>query len=326
MTYTLADYARLADSELKRGIVDILRSESLVMDYMTFENWDSLNMEVIRTKSLPSVGTRKINETWTESKGQTDSVYASMTDIGGYIDVDKLLIRAKSIKDPQALQTNLFTQAVALKFNSLFIKGDPTGSEEDEFPGIRYSLVNLLASSQTVLGGGLDVSPDSATLTADSVKLIDALHELVHQCAMHSADFFFCNDTMKLRLGAALRASGMLKTTEDAYGRKFETFGEGGPKIVDIGPSDPLDKTARIIGNTELDNGSAETGGDATSIYAVKFGGGMYVEGFQLYPMEVDDIGKLENGVAFRTVIDWPVGIYMVHPWSIARLVGVVAA
>jgi hypothetical protein len=325
MGYTLADYARLADSELKAGVVDILRSESLIMDYMTFEDWGKLNMEIIRTKTLPTVGTRKINETWTESKGATDTIQASMSDIGGYIDVDKLLVRADAITDQRALQMKLFVKAIALKFNSLFFGGDPAVNE-DEFAGIRYQLINLLPSSQTVLGGGLDVSPDSGALAADSIKLIDALHDLTHQCDMHKADFFFCNDVMRLRLGAALRASGMLKTTEDAYGRKFDTFGEGGPKIVDVGPTDPLDKTARIIGNLELDDGSAETGGDATSIYAVKFGGGEYVQGFQLYPMEIDDIGKLENGVAYRSIIDWPVGMYLIHPWSVARLVGVVAA
>jgi len=324
MAYTLADYARLATSELKAGVIDILRNASVIMDYMSFEDWDSLNMEIIRTKTLPTVGTRKIGEGWTESKGTTDSVFASMSNIGGYIDVDKLLVKAKSIVDQRALQTSMYTKSVALKFNSLFFKGNPV-VDEDEFAGVRYHLINLLPASQTVLGGGLDISPDGAALAADSVKLIDALHDTIHQCDMHQADFFFCNDTMKLRLGAALRASGMLKTTEDAFGRKFETFGEGGPKIVDVGPTDPLDKTARIIGNTELDNGSAETGGDATSIYAVKFGG-EYLNGFQLYPIEVEDIGKLESGVAYRSIIDWAVGMYLIHPWSIARLVGVVAA
>jgi len=324
MAYTLADYARLATSELKAGVIDILRNASVIMDYMSFEDWDSLNMEIIRTKTLPTVGTRKIGEGWTESKGTTDSVFASMSNIGGYIDVDKLLVKAKSIVDQRALQTSMYTKSVALKFNSLFFKGNPV-VDEDEFAGVRYHLINLLPASQTVLGGGLDISPDGAALAADSIKLIDALHDTIHQCDMHQADFFFCNDTMKLRLGAALRASGMLKTTEDAFGRKFETFGEGGPKIVDVGPTDPLDKTARIIGNTELDNGSAETGGDATSIYAVKFGG-EYLNGFQLYPIEVEDIGKLESGVAYRSIIDWAVGMYLIHPWSIARLVGVVAA
>jgi len=324
MAYTLADYARLATSELKAGVIDILRNASVIMDYMSFEDWDSLNMEIIRTKTLPTVGTRKIGEGWTESKGTTDSVFASMSNIGGYIDVDKLLVKAKSIVDQRALQTSMYTKSVALKFNSLFFKGNPV-VDEDEFAGVRYHLINLLPASQTVLGGGLDISPDGAALAADSIKLIDALHDTIHQCDMHQADFFFCNDTMKLRLGAALRASGMLKTTEDAFGRKFETFGEGGPKIVDVGPTDPLDKTARIIGNTELDNGSAETGGDATSIYAVKFGG-EYLNGFQLYPIEVEDIGKLESGIAYRSIIDWAVGMYLIHPWSIARLVGVVAA
>ncbi len=325
MAYTLADYARLATSDLKAGVIDILRQESTLMDYISFENWDSLSVEVVRTKSLPTVGTRKINEGWTESKGATDTIFDKMTAIGGLIDVDKLLVKSRSIVDQRALQTQMFVQAMALKFNDLFINGDPA-SDEDEFAGLWYRLVNLLPSSQTVLVGGLDVSSDASGLAANQLTLIDKLHELIDALHMGKGDFLIANNVMKLRLDSALRASGMLKTTEDAYGRKFQTFGEGGPKIIDAGVTDPLDKTARIIGNVELDDGSALTGGDATSIYALKMGGGQYCQGFQLYPMEVDDKGLLENGVDYRTIIDWAVGIYMIHPWSAARLVGIVAA
>ncbi len=156
--------------------------------------------------------------------------------------------------------------------------------------------------------------------------MFELIDELIDALDMHSADFLVMNNTMRLRLMAALKASGQLDTTQDAFDRKFTTYGAGGPKILDIGSTDPLNRSARIIGNTETNDGSAETGGGATSIYAVKVGQGEYLSGFQLYPIEVDDIGKLENGVAYRTVIDWPLGLYMVNPFSIARLVGIIAA
>ncbi len=164
MPYTLADYARLAgDNMLKSGVIDILRVESPMMDYIPFENWDALSLEVIRTAKLPTVGTRQINATFSESKGETDVVTEHIVDIGGYIDVDKLLVRAKSVVDQRALQTQMYTRAVALKFNTLFIKGNPT-SNPDEFAGLRYRLINLLPASQTIAGGGLDVSPDASGL------------------------------------------------------------------------------------------------------------------------------------------------------------------
>lgn len=327
MAYTLADYARLADSDLKRAVVDILRTESLMMDVLPFENWDALSMETIRTKTLPTVGTRKINDTWSESKGTTESVTDKLTDIGGYVDVDKLLLKARSITDQRALQTSMYTKAVALKFNNLFINGDPVTYEE-EFAGLYYRLVNVMPSSQSVLAasGGLDVSADAATLTTQQTTLIEKVLELIDSCAMHSCDYLIMNNTMKMRLRAALVAKGALATTKDAFDRSFDTFGAGGPKIVDIGPTDPTDWTARIIGNAELHDGSALSGGTCTSIYAVKVGGGEYVSGFQLYPLDVQDLGMLENGVAYRTVLDWPVGIYMVNPFSCARLYGIIAA
>jgi len=71
--------------------------------------------------------------------------------------------------------------------------------------------------------------------------------------------------------------------------------------------------------------GNTLTGGDATTIYAVKFGE-PYLSGFHLNDIRVEDKGELEDGVSVRTIIDWTPGIYHVHPRSIARLVGIVAA
>jgi len=37
-------------------------------------------------------------------------------------------------------------------------------------------------------------------------------------------------------------------------------------------------------------------------------------------------VGLLESGAAYRTVVDWPIGIFAVNPRSFAQLSGVVAA
>lgn len=324
MAYTLADYARLAQSPLKAGVVDILRSNSPLMDAMSFEDAGMLNIEILRTSTLPTVGTRKIGGTWSHSNGTVDAIQERVVNMGLKIDVDKVLVKAKSIVDQRALQTQMAISALALKWNNILINGSPS-SDYDDLTGIRYRLINYLAAGQTILGGGLDISPDSASLAADQVKFINAIHELVDVTANGQSDFLIMNRHARLRLGAALRASNMLATTTDAYGRKFETFGEGGPKLLDIGGTDPLDRTSLIIGNAELDDGSATTGGDATSIYSVKFGD-EWLNGFQEYALDVQDFGLLEDGVTYRSVVDWVVGVYHVHPYAMARLVGVVAA
>jgi hypothetical protein len=325
MAYTLADYARLAgDDKLKVGVVDILRANSVLMDSLTFDDAGRLNIEIIRTKSLPTVGTRKIGGTWTHTQGGVDSISERIVNLGNKIEIDKLLVKAQSIVDQRALQTQMFTKAMALKFNNVLINGNPS-TDYDDLTGIRYRLINDLAAGQTILGGGLEIKAGATGLAANQLTFIDRLHELIDVTADGRSDFLIMNRETKLRAGAALRASGMLATTSDNYGRKFETFGAGGPVMLDIGPTDPLDRTARIITITELDDGSATTGGDASTIYSVKLGE-EYLNGFQEYALDVQDMGLLEDGVTYRTVIDWPLGIYHVSPFAMARLVGIVAA
>lgn len=321
MPYTLSDYERLATDDLKRGVVDVFRRESFAMDLMTFEDTDNLSVQVLRTKSLPSVAFRKIGETWSESKGEFEPVQENIFQLGGYIDVDKVLERAAAVVNQRAQQSDMFVTSIAYTFNDYFINGDPT-VDEDGFTGLWYRIRNY-HSSQEVAGGGLDVSPDAASLSSNQVTLLDYYQGLIHKCEGHKCDALFCNSTLYLRTLSALRASGLLATTRDNYNRWVTTYGEGGPMIYDIGTKG--DQSSLIIGNTETNDGSALTGGAATSCYAVKFGEN-FLMGVQLYPIDVVDKGLLENGVTLRTIVDWPVGLYLVNPRSIARLKGVIAA
>ena len=56
------------------------------------------------------------------------------------------------------------------------------------------------------------------------------------------------------------------------------------------------DLTNQVLGNAELDDGTAITGGDATSIYAIKFGE-PYVAGFYEFPLTTRDVGLLDIGL-----------------------------
>lgn len=321
MAYTLADYARLADNDLKRGVIDIFRRESFAMDVLSWDDSDTLSIQAIRTKDLPSVGFRRINESFSASKGTVEPIQERVFDMGAYVDVDKLLVKAKSIVDQRALQTDMFTTALAYNFNDYFINGQPT-VDEDGFTGLWYRIKNYV-TAQVIAAGGLDVSPDGATLSADFQILLDHIQGLIHLLDGHKADALFMNSTMYLRLMSCLRQLGMYATTKDTYNRTIVTYGEGGPKIYDLGVK--ADQSTKIITDTEHNTTGALTGGGSTSIYAVKTGE-KYLMGFQLYGIDVNDVGMLESGIAYRTVIDWPVGLYHVNPRAFARLHGIIAA
>jgi hypothetical protein len=279
---------------------------------------------VIRTSGLPSVAFRKIGEQFAESKATFEPVSERIFDLGGFIDVDKVLVSA----DPKqrAIHTDAFLTSLAYTFNDYFINGNPT-VDVDGFTGLQYRLNELIPGSseldQTVLGGGNDVSPDAASLSANFDTLLDQMDDLVHRLEGHMGNMLLMNRTLYLRVNSALRQKGLWSQDQDNFGRLTLQYGPDGPFIKDLGVQ--ADQSTFIIGNTELDDGSANTGGDATSMYAVRTGE-KYLGGMFLYDIDVQDIGLLESGVAFRTVVDWPVGIMHVNPRSFARLVGTVAA
>ena len=325
MPYTLADYARLEKDPLRAGVIDVFRRESWIMEYLSFESIDTLGITVLRTKSLPNVSFRKINAGFAEGKGQIEPMSERVYDAGAYIDVDKLLVKAKSLVDARAMQADMIVTSLSYLFNDYFINGDPT-IDEDGLTGLWYRSLN---TKFTVTGShynpeaGLDISPDSGALSASEDKALDYIQGAMHRLDGHKADIIGANDTFYLRLISAIRKKGLFATTEDSYGRQVSTYGPGGPKIIDLGTK--ADQTSRIIGDVENVNGLVLSGGTASSIYFFRLGE-KYLRGIQLYPVDVDDVGKLEDARTFRTAVDWPMGIAHPSPRAIVRLSGIVVA
>jgi hypothetical protein len=323
MAYTLHDYSMVQVDPLKKGVIDIFRKESLLMERLPWETAGALSIEILRTKALPSVSWRKIGGNFSESKGTFEPISERVFDVGGYIDVDKLLVKAKSIIDQRAIQEKQFITAHALEFNDKFVNGNPV-AHADTLTGIWYRLVTDLAAAQSISLSSLDISPDATTLSANLETFLDAMGTLIHRCDGHACDALLMNETVFLRIQSALRQKGLFTTTKDSYGRTIHTWGEGGPELIDVGYK--ADQSTKIITDVENASGAVLTGGACTSIYAIKWGQDEYLNGFEEYALDVQDIGLLESGIAYRTVIDWPLGMYMVNPRAIARLYGLVAA
>lgn len=321
MAYTLADFSAQATQPLKKAVIETWRKESFLMDKLPIETTGTLSVDFVRTKTLPTITARNIGEAMTESKGVLEPMSEQVSVLSAYIDVPREYVESTNVLgNVRAEQTKMFSKALACKFNDMFINGNPASTPK-EMTGIWYRLVNDFAAAQSITAGAIDVSPDSATLTADSGKLIDFLSQLAYQVEEHQPDMFLMNSTVYLRILAAIRIAGLWATTKDSFGREMPTF--NGAPLIDIGLKG--DQSTAIMGNVELADGSALTGGAASSIYAIKMGDG-YVKGFQQSPVQVEDVGLLESGIAYRTHINWTPGIYIPNPRSVARLYDIVAA
>ena len=325
MAYTMQDFANLAKKEpLRAGVIDVLRRDSFIMDTLPWTPVETLAVEFIKSGRLPTVAFRKIGNTFSESKATVEPVTERVFNIGGYFDVDKAYVKSKQLIDQRAYQAEQFVQAMAYSFNDYVINGSPI-VDVDGFTGLFYRVANELGSDQHInveAGAGLDVSMDSAALAANQTKLIGYIDQVIDACDQHECDELWMNKSMRLALLAAIRDTGLFSKDQDNYGRKVVRWGEGGPIIRDLGVK--ADQSTKIIGDLENLSGTPLTGGTATSIYAVRTGED-YLQGINMGEVDTNDIGMLESGVAYRTVIDWFVGITYLNPRSFARLSGIVA-
>lgn len=319
MTLTLADY-EASPKPLISGVAQVLRNASPLMSYLPFEDAGSLSIQVIRMAANPSPSWRRIGNSHGSSNGRVDLVTENAFSFGNTIDVDKVYVKnGNTLYDARALWTKSTLEGMAYEFNDSFINGDPSATP-DKITGLSYRITNDLAASQFV-NCNLDISPDAASLAANIIAFMDKLDTLIYAMPDHKADYLLMNDTALLRVWSILRQSGTLATTKDQYER--EIFSYKGAKLVDIGFKN--DQATKIITDTELSAGTAVTGGACTSIYALRTGV-EYLTGWQEYPMDVQDIGMLEDGVTWRTLVDWVVGLAVTHPRSIARMYNITAA
>jgi hypothetical protein len=321
MAWTLAELSKIETDPLRKSVADTMLMESDVMQMVPWETIGTLSTSVVKLSTLPSVGFRKINNGYAESTGKFETKVENISLLGGMIDTDKALARAKNtIADARAIQQQMMVKAIAYKFNDKFINGDVV-SDPESFTGLSKRVDNVVAEGYTEqlvdCGGTYGAARDAGILydTANAHNFLNKLDQLIYSIKGHSPDFLLMNKKTLLAVRSLLRKEGLLATTQDMFDRKVDMY--GGARLVDIGVG--ADQLTEIITNTE-DPQSLYTSDVSTSIFAVKFGIGEFLWGIQEYPMEVTDKGLLEAKPVYRTEIDWPLGLAHIDPRSIGRL------
>lgn len=314
MASTLADFSKLEKDPLRKSVMDGLLFNCDVMQYIPWETIGALGTKIVRFQTLPSVGYRSIGEGYAESTGKTEQIAEDVSFLGGNIDVDKALIRANNtIAKERAIQQQMKLKAIAYEFNDKFINGDRS-SDPEEFDGIKRRIGLLdIASDQEIDYTSTNKPNASAD---DALKFVEKLDEALYCIAGHTPTFILGNQRSFLYMRQAARRASLLRTDQDQWGREISKLGT--IPFYDIGVK--ADQTTQIITNTETKGG----GSTESSLYFVKTGVGDMFWGIQEYPMETTDKGELEDGVTYRTVVDWPLGFAQMDKRAISRLYGIV--
>lgn len=329
-TVTLAQAAMLEKQPLKKGIMLGIAQEGIVSDLMPWRKISGLTESGIRYDEVIEPDYIPLDGTIATKSVQGKPISFGVHQLAVHIDVPELLEQqsADMIERQSVRQAKLALRGAAYVVNDKFINGDQA-VDPDEFTGIN-SLVGSLAASQRVGSSEIDLTAAySAAAANDLFKRIDQMFLAVEG---HKPTAVFANTQFLQELRSWSRQFGLKgdhynwhetaldindprRTHRTATSRPAYVY-EGVP-FYDLATQ--ADQTTQIIGNTYTEGGATAS---ATRVFAVKIGADD-LEPIQAQPLNIKDIGLLEDKEVRRKRLTWTHGIACWGPRSVSKMQGV---
>lgn len=291
MALTLLEAAKLETGDVyKQGVMEKFAETSDILRVLPFEGIAGNSLKYNVEETLPGIGFRGVNESYTESTGIINPQVESLVIAGGDLDVDKFIVDTQG-SGSRAVHEGMKVKALSLAWTKTFIKGDST-ADPREFDGLQVRLTGDALIANHATGAGLSL--------AKLDEAIDAVDNPTH---------IIMSKSVRRRLTVAARTSavgGNITYEVDEFGRQVAKYND-----LPILIADKDNTNTDILGYTET--------GSTTSVYIVAIGEGM-VSGLENGSMDVRDLGELETKPAMRTRIEWYNGMGVFAPRSAARL------
>jgi hypothetical protein len=276
--------------------------------------------------NLPTVNWANLNDPGTATSGTPTPFQEQSYIIRNLIDIDHIFVEDQNqIVDPRATQVGAYLKAVTYDFNDKFINNNHTSGDTKSFVGVRYRIDNGtqwgVRSENKINANGVDLSSSGLT-AATGNAFLELLDQLLW--SVDSPDgtgvVLWLNDLLYRRLNTVFRqlaGSGGFSTAQDQFGRTLTRYRNA--TIRDIGYK--ADQSTRIITATET---SAGNNGSSTytSIYATNLGT-EHMFGWQFAPLAARDLGLMNDGVIYRTFLEWVGGLYNASTRSMGRMYGI---
>lgn len=298
MSLTLIEAAKLEKGQtLRRAVIETFAANADILAVLPIDDIPGNSLKYSQEQTLPGIGFRGVNGSFSESTGILNPVVESLAILGGDIDVDTYIMKTMG-EGQRAIQESMKVKAAALNFALKFIKGDSqTTAKEIDGLQVRLAGDQLIAAGATANGTPLSL--------AKLDELIDAVDGITH---------LGMNKTMRRLLSAAARlgtVGGNVNYDLDSFGRRVTTYND-----IPILIFDKDNTNAQILPFTEVATSGTDTG---TSIYGLALGDGM-LSGIQNGGIDVRDLGEIDSSPVFRTRVEWFLGIVLYHPRAAARL------
>jgi hypothetical protein len=321
---TMAQYALMSNAPLVKAVTfSLVSSGSIMARDIPFTTRPTLIANGVRWEgNLPTVNWSQINAEGTSTSGTPTPFQEQAYIIRNVIDVDKFLVLDQNqIADPRAMQVDAYLKSVAYDFNFKFFDNNHVTGDANAIVGLRYRLDNPtvygVRSAAKIDGGGVDIT--TAATAATYGAFIEAVDQLLW--SVDSPDgtgvVLYVSDEVQRRwdrLARQFSGQGGFSQAVDQMGRTVSKYKNA--TIQD--PGLKSDQATRIITRTETAAG-VNGASTFTSIYAVNYGMGHFM-GWQFDALQATDIGLLEAGSTYRTLVDWAGGLINMSNRSIGRV------
>lgn len=312
MGTVLAEYAKLSNDILLKGVIETIIKDSPILQKVPFIEIVGNGLTYNREKAITAAEFYAVDGAWTAPPAVTfDQLTAVLKILGQDADVDNYIKATRSnIQDIEAAIIELTAKSVRHKFESTFIYGTTANylgltGDANSFDGIWKLLNTGVANDQLVSMGGT-----GATLTLEKVD------ELIDTVKGGKPDLLIMSRRSRRKLANLMRALGSIEVGQDEFGNFIQLY-NGIPVAV----NDWILDTHTLVAGVE----TLTTGGANSVIYAVRVGEGAVCGITGPGALQVERVGVLESKDATRSRIKWYVALADFCLQARGALIGVAA-
>ena len=302
---TIGEYAKsFAKEDIRRPIIEMFARSADVYDDLPFEGLKGSVLQYYRQAVLPVPGFRGINEVSTSGHGTITPLQENTAIIDHNIDVDRAIV------DRHGPERRNYEEQMGLTgFGQLWVTTFVSGDQSTN-PRV-FNGLNVRASKYSRTDHNSVASGGAALSLLKLDQAINKVNRPTHIFAPY--------DSRPLWIQAARTSTLTGFVMQDFSGGGESSV--GGLKLSYAGLKFlwgyPKDDHPAPLQFNEVGSG----GGSAVtaSLYVMSLGEGK-LRGIQLRPMEVRDIGLLQDGITYRTHLAWDVGMVDEHKYCLQRL------
>jgi len=301
----LLEAVKSGQDMLHAGVVETIIQESPIIEMLP---WIPIAGNAYKHKveeSLPTVGFRQVNGTWSKSFGVDTEHCWGTAIMGGEVFIDNYELRVVANQENlKAKQFGKYAKSNALTFDYYWLNGTGTA---DDFKGVKQLITEGFGQKVVNATNGGALTLDNMDLSHDSLRT-------------GSASAILLNRTLRRKITSLARSTvtgvSLIDVGTDAFGRQVTTWNDVPLRILgDDATGSPL------LPFTEVEGSSGAT---CSSIYFVRFGEdfvtGLLGAGGSF---EVVDFGETQAAPGSLGRMEWYPGLGVFNKYAIVRLSGI---